>query len=122
MRDTPIKKMKDLMAHIQREPARTENRRKITLTRQQVLACVRFADMVNVAWEEELAGTPLGQRTAQQFLLLGQGGTGKMFIVLYLFIPLVNWAFPPDGDGDRYMVLAHSHAQADAISTRDTRA
>ena len=43
-------------------------------------------------------------------------------IVQDLFIPLVDWAFPPDEAGPRYLVCAYSHAQADAISKDNIRA
>ena len=54
--------------------------------------------------------------------ILGQGGTGKTFLVTDIFIPLVNWAFPPDDEGERWLVVAFSHAQANAISTERIRA
>ena len=43
-------------------------------------------------------------------------------LVTQIFIPLINWAFPPIDEGERYMVVAYSHAQADAISTATIRA
>ena len=68
--------MKDLIAHVQREPSPDETRERILLTRQQLLARIQFAEMANVAWEEELAQKPLSQRTAQQLLLLGHRRDG----------------------------------------------
>ena len=55
-------------------------------------------------------------------ILLGQGGTGKTLLVTDIFIPLVNWAFPPGDEGERWLVVAFSHAQANAISTERIRA
>ena len=94
-----------------------EDRARITLTREQVLACATFARMVQTAWEEERRGLPLEKRSCQQMIILGQGGTGKTFLVIDIFTPLVNGAVPPDDEGERWLVLAISHAQANAIST-----
>ena len=33
----------------------------------------------------------------------------------------MNWAFPPTDAGERWLVAAYSHAQADAISTEHIR-
>ena len=99
-----------------------EERARVSLTHEQVFACATFARMVQTAWEEDRAGFPLEKRSCQQMILLGQGGTGKTFLVTDVFIPLVNWAFPPDDEGERWLVLAFSHAQANAISTEGIRA
>ena len=120
--ETPITKLKKIIAHVERPVQPGENRTKVTLTREQVLACATFAKMVNIAWEEERAKKPYEKRTCQQMILLGQGGTGKTMIVTDIFIPLVNWAFPPTAEGERYLVVAFSHAQADAISTEQIKA
>ena len=120
--ETPVTKMKKLIAELEKEPPPGDKKKKITLTHHQVLACVQFANMVTVAWEEEKKGIPWDKRTQKTMVLLGQGGTGKTMIVQKLFVPLVEWAFPSDEDGTRWEVLAYSHAQADAISTRTLRA
>ena len=120
--ETPLTKLKSLIAHVERPVLPGEDRTNVTLTREQVLACATFGQMVNVAWEEERAQLPLDTRTCQQMILLGQGGTGKTMLVTDIFIPLVNWAFPPTDEGERWLVVAYSHAQADAISTDQIRA
>ena len=120
--ETPLTKMKDLIQHIERAVIHGENRAQITLTREQVLACVTFATMVHTAWTEERQGILPEKRSCQQLIILGQGGTGKTFLVTDIFIPLVNWAFPADVDGERWLVVAFSHAQANAISTESIRA
>jgi hypothetical protein len=112
--------LKYLLKHVER--AGDAKRKKVTLTREQVLASVTFCAMVMTAWREERDGVPLSERTCHQMILLGQGGTGKTMIVIEIFIPLVKWAFPPDAEGDRWLVLAFSHAQADAISNGTVRA
>ena len=43
-------------------------------------------------------------------------------LVTEIFIPLVNGAFPPTDEGERWLVVAYSHAQADATSTEQIRA
>ena len=78
--------------------------------------------MVQKAWEEERARVPLDKITCLQIVLIGHGGTGKTMLVTEIFIPLVKWAFPPTDEGERFMVVAYSHAQADAISTANIRA
>jgi len=118
--DTPWAMLKYLFKHVER--VGDEKRKKVTLTREQVLASVTFCAMVMTAWREERDGVPLSERTCHQMILLGQGGTGKTMIVIEIFIPLVKWAFPPDREGDRWLVLAFSHAQADAISNGTVRA
>ncbi len=120
--ETPITYLKALIVHVERAVLPGEDRTKVTLTREQVLACATFANMVKKAWEEDRAQIPSDKRTCHQMILLGQGGTGKTMIVTDIFIPLVNWAFPPIDEDDRWLVLAYSHAQADAISTNHIRA
>ena len=120
--ETPEAKLKDVIRYVERDVLPGEDRGKVTLTREQVLACAAFANMVTTAWEEERLGVDPAERTCQHMILLGQGGTGKTMIVTDIFIPLVNWAFPPDAEGERWLVLAYSHAQANAISKGAVRA
>ena len=122
IQETPITKLKFLIAHVERLVQPGEDRTKVTLTREQILACATFGKMVNIAWEEERAQVSLEKRTCQQMILLGQGGTGKTMLVTDIFVPLVNWAFPPTDEGERWLVVAYSHAQANAISTEQIRA
>ena len=79
--ETPITKLKKIIEHVERPVQPGEDRKKVDLTKEQLLACATFAQMVNVAWEEERAQVPLDQRKCQQMILLGQGGTGKTMIV-----------------------------------------
>ena len=74
---------------------------------------VLLGNFAQVAWDK---------RTTQHMVPLGQGGTGKTMLVQEIFIPLVEWAFPADEHGDRWLVVAYSHAQADAISKGKIRA
>jgi hypothetical protein len=119
---TPLTEVKRLISSVERDVEPHENRKKITLTRGQCLACAHFAQMVDTAWREEREQVAWDKRTTQHMVLLGQGGTGKTMLVQEIFIPLVEWAFPADEHGDRWLVVAYSHAQADAISKGKIRA
>ena len=119
---TPLTKVKRLISSVERDVEPHENRKKITLTRGQCLACAHFAQMVDTAWREEREQVAWDKRTTQHMVLLGQGGTGKTMLVQEIFIPLVEWAFPADEHGDRWLVVAYSLAQADAIYKDKIRA
>ena len=119
---TPFTEVKRLISSVERDVEPHENRKKITLTRGQCLACAHFAQMVETAWCEEREQVAWDKRTTQHMVLLDQGGTGKTMLVQEIFIPLVEWAFPADEHGDRWLVVAYSHAQADAISKGKIRA
>ena len=89
--ETPLTKLTALIQNLER--------RGITLTHEQMLACAIFARMVQTAWAEERAGLPLDKRSCQHMIILGQGGAGQTFLVTAIGIPLVHWAFPPDDEG-----------------------
>ena len=50
---TPLIEVKRLISSVERDVEPHENRKKITRTRGQCLACAHFAQMVNTAWREE---------------------------------------------------------------------
>ena len=49
--ETPITKLKSLIARAERPVQLGEDRTKVTLTQEQLLACTTFAHMVSIAWE-----------------------------------------------------------------------
>ena len=50
--ETPITKLKSIIAYVERPVQPGEDRTKVTLTRGQVLACATFGKMVNIAREK----------------------------------------------------------------------
>ena len=115
-------KMLEVIAHVERPVLPGEDRKKVALTYEQHLAVAEFTVMVQTAMDEEARQVPWAERTMHRMILLGQGGTGKTMIVQDVFIPLIEWAFPPRAGDPRYLVVAFSHAQADAISNSSFRA
>ena len=56
-------------------------------------------------------------------ILIGQGGSGKLFVVKHVVVPTLQWSFPvPAKDSKRFLVVAHSNAQANGISCQSFRA
>ena len=88
------------------------------LTTEQSLAAMEFAELAQIAWEQEVGNVPWEQRVCKQMLLLGQGGSGKTALIQRLFLPMLDECF---GIG-RTEIVAASHAQANAISTKKHRA
>ena len=68
-------------------------------------------------------GVPWPDRTMHRALLLGEGGSGKSFLILNIVIPAVDWAFPAPPDGtESFLTVAFSNAQANGLSTETYRA
>ena len=93
------------------------------LAPEQLSACRRFGEAMDVALQEEENKTPLRNRAQHACLLIGAGGTGKTTIILELMLDVFCRFFPArPGEEERYMIATFSHAQSDAISNDVYRA
>ena len=103
-------------AMIQALPA---NRR---LNEDQEIFMMRFAEVLDVVYEQEVAEQPPDKRHVYHMLLLGQGGSGKTHIVQNIIFPVVHFIWPADNEAETLMVVAAKNAQAKNISTEQVRA
>ena len=72
-----------------------------------------FSECLDVAWQEEQEGTPWRERQLFRLVLIGEGGSGKSFVVQHIVVPALMWAFPAlRKECNRFLVVAHSNAQA----------
>ena len=107
----PSHMLADMVANL---PA---NRR---LNEDQKIFILRFGDILDTVWSEE--SLPPERRSVYHMLLLGQGGSGKTYIVQNLIFPVVHFLWPPSVDEDSLMVVAAKNSQAKNISTENVRA
>jgi len=95
----------------------------VTLHPMQKTFVQDFSKCLDIAWKEEQEGMPWTERTLFRLILIGEGGSGKSFVVQHIVIPALMWAFPALRKGcDRFLVVAHSSVQANGISTDTFRA
>ena len=97
------------------------------LKRDQALFVARFAQACNDVWEDERRlreGTlAVKDRRCFQFLLMGQGGSGKTALVQDIVLPAMEAIFPAGADGTQStLMLCSKWSQAENISTREHRA
>ena len=92
-----------------------------SLTRDQLLFVVGFAEACDNAFED--ADKPAAERRTQHFLLLGQGGSGKTYVIQHIIFKAVLFLWPcTDQNSPTLVVVAASNAQARNISTKDVTA
>ena len=92
------------------------------LTREQVLYMGKFAPACDQAYEDEKK-PPAERRPPVHIVLLGQGGSGKTYVVQRLVFVAVNFIWPAENDAEpTLMVVAASNAQAKNISTETVKA
>ena len=108
----PSHMLTDMVANL---PA---NRR---LNEDQKIFMLRFGDVLDTVWREEQT-LPPERRSVYHMLLLGQGGSGKTYIVQNLIFPVVHFLWPPSVNEDSLMVVAAKNSQAKNISTENVRA
>ena len=108
----PSHMLTDMVANL---PA---NRR---LNEDQKIFILRFGDVLDTVWTEEQT-LPPERRSVYHMLLLGQGGSGKTYIVQNLIFPVVHFLWPPSVNSDSLMVVAAKNSQAKNISTENVRA
>ena len=88
-------------------------RQPVTLHPMQKRFVQDFAECLDVAWKEDQEGIPWRERALFRLILIGEGGSGKSFVVQQIVVPALMWAFPALRNGcDRFLVVAHSNAQA----------
>ena len=87
----------------------------------QTLFMLRFGDVLDTVYEEE-QNLPPEKRSVYHLLLLGQGGSGKTYVVQNLIFPVVHFLWPPEAERETLMVVAAKNSQAKNISTAEVRA
>ena len=108
---------------VQQLAQRYAEHKPVTLHPMQKTFVHDFSKCLDIAWKEEQEGMPWTERTLFRLILIGEGGSGKSFVVQHIVIPALTWAFPALRKGcDRFLVVAHSNAQANGISTDTFRA
>lgn len=108
----PSAMLSDMIANL------SPNRR---LNEDQNIFMLRFGRILDIVWDEEKS-LPPERRSVFHILLLGQGGSGKTYIVQNLIFPVVHFLWPPSTDEDSLMVVAAKNSQAKNISTENVRA
>jgi hypothetical protein len=93
--------------------------RKKQLTEDQTLFMARFADICDKIYDQQ--AKPPEERHVYHMLLLGQGGSGKTFVVQELVFVALHYIWPPQ-EGETLHVVAASNAQAKNISTPEIKA
>ena len=102
---------------------RTGERERRPLKPDQALFVTAFANACNVVWDEEqkLADGSMdkhAKRKTFQFLLLGQGGSGKTAVVQEIVLPAMDALFPTGpGEAKSALILCAKWSQAANIST-----
>ena len=92
------------------------------LTREQTLFMAKFACACDQAFED-LQRPPEERSPPTHILLLGQGGSGKTYVVQELVFKAVSFIWPEEADDEpTLMVVAASNAQAKNISTTQRKA
>ena len=93
------------------------------LTEAQLHFVNDFKEVMDNIKEEDDMGVPWPDRTMHRKILLGEGGSGKSFLVLNIVIPAVAWTFPAAEHGtESFLTVAFSNAQANGLSTESYRA
>ena len=91
------------------------------LNEDQSLFMLRFGDVLDTVYQEE-HDLPPEKRSVYHLLLLGQGGSGKTYVVQNLIFPVVHFLWPPEAQRETLMVVAAKNSQAKNISTDEVRA
>ena len=86
---------------------------RVILQPMQKTFVQHFSECLDVVWQEEQEGTSWRERTLFRLVLIGEGGSGKSFVVQHIVVPALMWAFPAlRKEYHRFLVVAHSNAQA----------
>ena len=92
------------------------------LKRDQVLFLSQFASTCNAVWEDEqrvLKGdSPVQKRRCFNFLLIGQGGSGKTALVQDVVLPAMGFLFSVCAT----LIVCGKWSQAENISTETHKA
>ena len=94
------------------------------LKRDQALFIARFAAACNAVWDDDQKiknGTlNVTKRRTFNFLLMGQGGSGKTAIVQKIVLPAMDGLFPVEpGERKATLIVCAKWSQADNISTEE---
>ena len=97
------------------------------LKRDQALFVARFAEACNDVWDDEqkiLDGNLQHKnRRCYQFLLMGQGGSGKTAIIQEIVLPALDGLFPAEPGGTKAtLIVCAKWSQAENISTAEHKA
>ena len=110
-----LKTLNDFVKLLVKKPASpSQDRRAVKLEAMQRQFVEGFANKMDALWREEREQLPWRRRTLARMILIGQGGSGKSFVVKYVVVPTLQWAFPADGtsESDRFLLFVHSHETA----------
>ena len=97
------------------------------LKRDQALFIARFAAATNAVWDDEQqikeGGLNVKKRRKFNFLLMGQGGSGKTAIVQEIVLPAMELLFPQEpGEKKSTLIVCAKWSQAENISTAEHKA
>ena len=97
------------------------------LKRDQALFVTRFAAACNAVWEDEQKINDglldAKKRRTYNFLLMGQGGSGKTAIVQEVVLPAMDALFPAEpGEVKSTLIICAKWSQAENISTEEHKA
>ena len=106
---------------------RTQKVEPRPLKRDQALFIARFADACNAVWDDEQrikdGSLSVRKRRTFNFLLMGQGGSGKTALVQEIVLPAMDALFPQEPPaGKSTLVVCAKWSQAANISTDEHRA
>ena len=101
---------------------RTDKKEPRPLKRDQVLFVTKFAEACNTVWAEDLrvedGELDIDKITCFNFLLMGQGGSGKTAVVQDIVLPTLDFLFGCDAT----LIVCAKWSQAENISTDSHKA
>ena len=110
-------KVNPTTGHVERRP----------LKRDQALFISHFASACNAVWDDEQklidGSLDAKSRRCFQFLLMGQGGSGKTAVVQEIVLPAMDSLFPTEPEEvNSTLIVCAKWSQAENISTADHKA
>ena len=105
----------------------TNRREPKPLKRDQALFVTQFAAACNAVWDDEQlmkeGALQPNKRRCFNFLLMGQGGSGKTAVVQEIVLPAMDFIFPAEeGAARSTLIVCAKWSQAENISTEQHKA